>query len=83
MDLVIDTLGWSGALLVLVAYALVSTRFVEGDSLMYQALNVVGATLLLANTAYKGAYPSAFVNMIWIGIAIFAIYRRRTGSAPV
>ena len=82
MDLTIDILGWCGALLVLVAYALVSIRCVVGDSLPYQLLNVAGAALLLANTAYKGAYPSSFVNTIWIGIAAYAIYRR-TDSAPL
>ena len=80
MELTIDILGWCGALFVLLAYALVSTRRVEGDSLRYQSLNVAGASLLLANTAYEGAYPSSFVNAVWIGIAIFALCRR--GSEP-
>ena len=82
MGLMIDILGWCGALFVLLAYALVSTRRVEGDSLWYQSLNVAGATLLLANTAYEGAYPSSFVNVVWIGIAIFALYRRGIESTP-
>ena len=81
MDLAVDILGWCGALLVLVAYALVSTRLVVGDSLLYQLLNIAGAALLLANTAYKGAYPSSFVNTIWIGIAVYAIYRRPGSTA--
>jgi hypothetical protein len=80
MGLMIDILGWCGAFVVLLAYALVSTRRVEGDSLAYQLLNVAGAMLLLANTAYQGAYPSSFVNAIWIGIAIFALCCRRTES---
>ena len=82
MELAIDILGWCGALFVLLAYALVSTRRVEGDSLCYQYLNIVGALLLLANTAYEGAYPSSFVNVVWIGIAIFALYRRGIESTP-
>ncbi len=81
MELTIDILGWCGALFVLLAYALVSTRRVAGDSLRYQSLNIAGASLLLANTAYAGAYPSSFVNMVWIGIAIFALYRQGIGSA--
>lgn len=82
MELTIDILGWCGALFVLLAYALVSTRRVEGDSPWYQSLNIVGAMLLLANTAYEGAYPSSFVNVVWIGIAIFALYRRGIESTP-
>ena len=82
MDLTIDILGWFGAFFVLLAYALVSTRRVAGNSRRYQSLNVVGASLLLANTAYAGAYPSSFVNVVWIGIAIFALYRRGIESNP-
>jgi hypothetical protein len=82
MELTIDVLGWCGAFLVLIAYALVSKRCVEGDSLWYQSLNIAGASLLLANTAYEGAYPSTFVNVVWIGIAIFALYHRRIASTP-
>jgi len=82
MELTIDILGWCGALFVLLAYALVSTRRVEGDSLCYQYLNILGALLLLANTAYEGAYPSSFVNVVWIGIAIFALRRRGIETTP-
>ena len=82
MELAIDILGWCGALFVLLAYALVSTRRVEVNSLPYQSLNVAGASLLLANTAYEGAYPSSFVNAVWIGIAIFAVYHRGIESTP-
>ena len=82
MGLTIDILGWFGALFVLLAYALVSTRRVAGNSRPYQSLNVAGASLLLANTAYAGAYPSSFVNAVWIGIAIFALYRQGSGPAP-
>ncbi len=82
MELTIDILGWCGAFFVLLAYALVSTRRVEGDSLWYQSLNIAGASLLLANTAYEGAYPSSFVNVVWIGIAIFALRRRGIETTP-
>ena len=82
MELTIDIIGWCGAIVVLLAYVLVSTRRVEGDSLYYQSLNVAGALLLLVNTAYKGAYPSSFVNVVWIGIAIFALRRRGVESVP-
>jgi hypothetical protein len=82
MQLTIDLVGWCGALLVLLAYALVSTRHARGDSLGYQSLNIAGALALLANTAYAGAYPSSFVNAIWIGIGIFALWRRGSGATP-
>ncbi len=39
----------------------------------FQLLNLGGAILLIINTAYYGAYPSTFVNIVWIGIGLVAI----------
>ena len=77
MEWSINVVGWSGALVVLLAYALVSTRRVEGDSGFFQVLNISGAALLSVNTFYLGSYPSSFVNVIWIGIGGYALYRRQ------
>jgi hypothetical protein len=76
IDILINILGWSGAIAVLAAYALVSTRKLEGDAISYQLLNLVGAVLLIVNSFYHGAYPSVGVNVVWIGIAVFAISRK-------
>jgi hypothetical protein len=76
-DLLSDVLGWAGAVLLLGAYALVSTRKLEGDSIVYQMLNLLGSALVMVNSFYYGAYPSVGVNVIWIGIALFAITRRK------
>lgn len=73
--LLIDILGWLGAVVLLVAYALVSSRRVEGDAASYQYLNLGGSVLLMVNAAFYGAYPSAFVNVVWLGIALFTLTR--------
>jgi hypothetical protein len=70
----IDILGWIGALLVTIAFFLVSTRRAAGDSLRYQLLNLIGGVLLIINTVFYGAYPSSVVNLVWVGIAVYAIY---------
>ena len=72
-ELWIDILGWMGAAAVVVAYALVSTRRVSGDSTGYQLLNLVGSIFLIINTVHYGAYPSTLVNVVWLGIAVYAI----------
>ena len=77
--LVLDIAGWVAAGLLLAAYWLISTKRVVGDSVGYQALNIVGSILLMANTAYYGAYPSAFVNLVWLGIALYAVRGRVAG----
>ena len=72
-----DTVGWLGAAALLVAYAMVSHKKLEGDSATYQLLNISGSLLLAANTIFYGSYPSTFVNLIWAGIAVFAIATRK------
>ncbi len=74
-NIVVNVIGWAGSVAVILAYALVSTRRVKGDSFSYQALNLVGGLFLIVNTLYYGAYPSSFVNLVWVGIAIFALVR--------
>jgi hypothetical protein len=72
-----DAVGWVGAAALLVAYAMVSHRKLEGDSATYQLLNISGSILLAANTIFYGSYPSTFVNLIWAGIAVFSIVTRK------
>jgi len=76
-ELIIDTIGWLGAVLVLYAYFMVSTKKLAGDSLHFQAANISGAFCLIINTYYHHAYPSAVVNVIWIGIALFALKSKK------
>jgi hypothetical protein len=71
-----DAIGWAGAAVLLVAYAMVSSTKLEGNSTTYQFLNIVGSLLLAANTIFYRAYPSSFVNLIWMGIAVFSIATR-------
>ncbi len=77
MHYVIDLLGWGGAIIFVVAYALVSTRRWEADSVAYQSLNVIGAVLLVVNTYYYRAYPSTVLNVVWGGIALATLLRAR------
>ena len=79
-DLLSNILGWIGAVLLLGAYALVSTGKLEGESLPFQLLNLLGSALLIVNSFHYGAYPSVGVNVIWIGIAALAIIRARARS---
>jgi hypothetical protein len=76
-----DAIGWMGAAALLVAYAMISHKKLEGDSAVYQLLNISGSLLLAANTIFYGSYPSTFVNLIWAGIAVFSIAARRRVSS--
>lgn len=75
--LIINIIGWLGSAAVILAYVLVSTKRLQGDSVAYQILNLIGGAFLVINTIFFGAYPSTFVNLVWIGIAVFAIVRAK------
>ena len=76
-----DAIGWVGAIALLVAYALVSSKRLQGDSAAFQLLNIGGSLLLAANTIFYGSYPSTFVNLVWAAIAALAIVHRRRFSS--
>ncbi|UCD24188.1 MAG: hypothetical protein JSW51_14365 [Gemmatimonadota bacterium] len=82
MKLIIDVGGWLGAILLLLAYFLVSTKRVGGTSVRYQGLNVVGSVLVGANAFYYSALPSFSINVVWIMIGVAALAHRRPASHP-
>lgn len=77
VKLVVDIVGWIGAILILLAYVAVSTKKVAGDSYAYQTGNLLGSICLILNTVFYGAFPSSGVNVVWAGIAIFIIIKRK------
>ena len=83
LKLFVDLLGWAGALLLLGAYACVSFRRLAADGALYQFVNGVGSCFLVGNTIYYRAFPSAFVNVVWICIAVVAGIRMRGRARDV
>jgi len=75
--LLIDIVGWFGAIALLLAYGAVSRGYTQGTSFNYQLWNAIGSACLLINSTYYRAFPSSFVNFIWIGIAIATIHHSR------
>jgi hypothetical protein len=72
----IDMLGWTGSILYLLAYALVSARKVEGDSLVYQSINVLAGVLLVIYTFSLGAYATTGLNAVWAAIGLITLGRK-------
>lgn len=79
LELLIEIVGWIGAGLILLGYALVSTGRVEPRSRPFQLMNLFGAAGFVVNSAFHGAWPSAILNVIWIGIAAVSLARLRRG----
>lgn len=76
----IEIVGWIGALLILLSYGLLTLRRVATDSASYQWMNLGGALGLIANGAWNGAFPSVFLNVVWLGIAAYALVQSRPAS---
>ena len=75
-NLLIDILGWTGSILYLVAYTLVSMKKTEGDSLLYQGINIFAGTLLVVYTLYLGAYATTGLNAVWVVIGLLTLGRK-------
>jgi hypothetical protein len=73
--IIIDAVGWIGSIEVIAAYGLNSYQVIPSDSIYFQLLNLTGAFFLIINTVYHRAYPSAFINVVWVIIAAIAIAR--------
>ena len=76
LKLLIDILGWTGSILYLFAYALVSMKKTEGDSLLYQGMNVFAGSLLVTYTLSVGAYATTGLNAVWVAVGLFTLGRK-------
>jgi hypothetical protein len=75
-NLLIDILGWIGSILYLLAYALVSMKKTEGDSSLYQGLNILAGSLVVVYTLSLGAYATTGLNAVWIAIGLVTLGRK-------
>ncbi|WP_114229142.1 MULTISPECIES: CBU_0592 family membrane protein [Sphingomonas] len=81
--LLIEIAGWVGAVLILLAYGLLTAGKIPARSLAYQGMNVVGAIGFIINSYANGAMPSAALNVVWALIGLVAISRLPRRPAPV
>ncbi len=75
MEIAIAVIGWVGAVLLLAAYGMLTTRVISGASWSYQTLNLLGAVALMLNSAYFSAWPSALLNIAWLAVGVFGLAR--------
>ena len=73
--MIIEIIGWAAAVLILASYVLLSLGRIEAQSTAYQGMNIVGAAGFIINSGYNGAIPSAVLNIVWMGIGLFALTR--------
>ena len=80
--MIVEAIGWIAALLILGAYIMLTLGKVEARSALYQGMNVAGAAGFIVNSGANGAIPSAALNVVWLGIGLYALWRIRKKPSP-
>ena len=76
----IEFLGWVAAALMLSAYVLLTTNKLSSHSRLYHWLNALSGAGFVVNSGWNGAYPSAFINVIWMAIGLYGVFCRSQRS---
>ena len=77
MGLFAQSVGWVGTFLIILAYILVSTKKLEGNSPTYQLINLFGALGVGVSVFYQKAWPALALEIVWAIIAIAILMKRR------
>ena len=76
MNTLVEILGWIGSVLIVGSYALNITGRLAATSKRYVLANIMGGLFFVVNTYYHQAYPSMFVNIVWVIIAIVMLNKK-------
>jgi len=67
--------GWYGMTALIVAYFLVSFGIIDGQSLIFQLINLTGGIGLVIVAASRGVTQLVILNFFWAAIGLIAIAR--------
>jgi len=72
----IEIVGWAAAALLLSAYVLLTMGKLSSRSRLYQWLNVLAGAGLIVNSGWNAAYPSVFINVVWMAVGLYGVFGR-------
>ena len=75
LKIAIEIIGWAAAATMLSAYLLLTSGRLNPSSGVYQWMNVLAGAGFILNSGWNGAYPSAFLNVIWMTIGLYGVFR--------
>ena len=81
MNYFIEIIGLIGAILIIGSYYLNINGKLNSGSLIYILSNLLGGIFFTINTLVHQAYPSMIVNIIWIFIALAALFKKKKSSS--
>lgn len=70
---IFNFIGWAGAVVSLVAYALNTQQIVSSKSFIYLMMNTFGCSCLIFYTFRKKAFANTAVNSIYLLITLLAM----------
>ncbi len=76
MNYFVEIIGWIGAVLIVGAYSLNIYGKIKSSSVLYIVSNLLGGIFFTINTLVHQAYPSMIVNIIWVFIAVAALFKK-------
>lgn len=72
---IFELIGWLGAVLFIISYFLLSKGVWKQNEKKYHLANLAGAICLIVNAIKFKDTANILVNIVWAGIALFAIYK--------
>jgi hypothetical protein len=76
-EIIIESIGWFGSILILGAYFLNMQHKILATSPFYIWANLVGGFCFVINTYYHHAFPSMTLNIIWVLIAVYSLIKAK------
>ena len=78
-----DVIGIAGVMLVLICYLLLQIGRMSAESLLYSAVNGLGALLILVSLAYDFNLSAFLMEAAWLLVSLYGVarYYTRTGRS--
>ena len=83
MKVLVEVVGWVGAIMMLSAYVLLTLGRLKSRSPVYHWLNIVSGAGLIVNSSWNGAYPSVCINVVWLIIGLYGVFARHSHESAV
>jgi len=71
-----DYVGLVGVSIILITYFLLQARKVRSDNLTYLLLNIFGSVLIFFSLLYKWNLSAAVIEITWVAISIYGLFKR-------
>ena len=79
----IEIIGRVAAAMMLSAYLLLTMGKLSARSNLYHWLNALSGAGFIINSGWNGAYPSAFINVVWMCIGLYGVFGRYLSGSSV